>query len=300
MGKINPLVSIIVVSYNQAKYIQENLDSIKSQTYTNVELIVADDASSDNTVEVFNTWLRENNYPALKVFHKENKGLVNTLNECIEIANGKYIKLLAADDYIHPQLINKAVTKLEELGNEYGMVFTDTFSIDDNSNIIADIADYDKLGNVSPELFRKELVRGNRIAALTTLIRKDVLLETGKYDSKFIVEDYYRWLKINEKYFIAYIPEKLAYYRQHENNISKIKANRIELEDLKLKLIFDKTGIAKDFINNWLYINYMNNYKFESELKKLYNNYPFRIKRLNFAISYNLPVYVYKSISRFI
>ncbi|MDM1040609.1 glycosyltransferase family 2 protein [Empedobacter falsenii] len=295
----SPLVTIVVVSYYQSKYIEENLNSIKAQTYPNIELIVADDASPDNSVEVFETWLKENNYPAKKNYHTKNTGLATVLNKCIELATGKYIKLIAADDFLHPQAIEKSVTKLEELGDEYGMVFTDTFSIDEESDIIVDIADYNQLGLVDPLFFRQELIKGNRIAALTVLMRLDVVKHTGKYDSEFIIEDYYRWLKINEKYFIGYIPEKLAYYRQHENNISKTKAERIELEDLKLKLMFDRIGVAKHIINNKMYIKYVNNYQFESQLKVLYNNYPFKIKRLDMAIKYNLPIYFYKLISRF-
>lgn len=72
------------------------------------------------------------------------------MNKCIELATGKYIKLIAADDFLHPQAIEKSVTKLEELGDEYGMVFTDTFSIDEESDIIVDIADYNQLGLVDP------------------------------------------------------------------------------------------------------------------------------------------------------
>ena len=137
-----PLVTIVVISYNQGKYIRENLDSIKNQTYPNIELIVGDDASPDNSVEVFENWLKENNYPTTyKNYHTKNTGLATMLNECIEKANGKYIKLIAADDFLHPEAIEKCVEKLESLGEDYGMVFTDTFAINDHSNIISNIAE---------------------------------------------------------------------------------------------------------------------------------------------------------------
>lgn len=67
----NPLVTVIVVSYNHSKYIEENLDSIKNQTYKNIQLIVADDASKDNSAETFEQWLSKNNYPAEKIFIKK-------------------------------------------------------------------------------------------------------------------------------------------------------------------------------------------------------------------------------------
>lgn len=298
METINPLVTIIVVSYNQGKYIRENLDSIKFQTYSEIELIVADDASTDDSIEVFESWIQENNYSVKKNFHTKNTGLATVLNECIDLATAKYIKIIAADDFLHPKSIEKCVRKLEELGEEFGMVFSDTFAINENSKIIADITDYNKFGNVSPELFRKELVRGNRIAALTVLMRLDVVKETGSYDSKFIVEDYYRWLKINQKYLIAYIPEKLAYYRQHENNISKLKAEKINQEDLMLRIMFDEEGNMKDEINMKIFSKYINNIKLDKDLIELYKNYPNNIKRLKLALKYNIPTFLYKFVSK--
>ena len=293
-----PLVTIVVVSYNQSKYIRENLDSIKAQTYSNIELIVADDASPDNSIEVFEEWLSSNNYNAKKNYHTKNTGLATVLNECIELASGKYIKLIAADDFLHPEAIEKCVYKLEDSGNQYGMVFTDTYAINDDSEIITDIADYNSLGDVDPLVFRKELIKGNRIAALTVLMILDVVKKTGKYDSEFIVEDYYRWLKINQNYLITYIPEKLAYYRQHTSNISKVKADRIEQEDIVLKLMFDKDGLAKDYVNSKIFYRYTNEFSLDSNLKKHYSNYPYKIKRLDIAIKYNLPVYIYKFICK--
>ena len=129
-------------------------------------------------------------------------------------------------------------------------------------------------------------------------MRLDVVKHTGKYDSEFIIEDYYRWLKINEKYFIGYIPEKLAYYRQHENNISKTKADRIELEDLKLKIMFDDTGYVDKNINSRLYLRYINNQTIDPDLKNLYSNYPYKTKRLALAITYHIPVFIYRLVSK--
>lgn len=296
----NPLVTIIVVSYNQAKYIKENLDSIKSQTYNNIELIVADDASPDNSVAIFESWLTDNNYSAKKNYHQNNTGLATILNECIEIATGKYIKIIAADDYLHPESIEQCVTKLEELGDDYGMIFSDTHAVNHASQITSDIANYNALGNIDPLLFRNELIKGNRIAALTVLMRLDVLKETGKYDSKLIVEDYYRWLKINEKYLITYIPTKLAYYRLHDNNITRVKADRIAQEDLILKMIFDKNGILKEHVNSSALKYYLTNKNLPKEFLKAYNNYPYKTKRLALAMQYKFPVFLYKILNNII
>lgn len=292
-----PLVSVVVVSYNHAKYIRENLDSIKAQTYQNIELIVADDASQDDSVEVFEQWLSENNYPARKNFHKKNTGLATMLNECTEMLTGKYVKFIAADDFLHPESIAKCLEKLEELGEEFGMVFTDTFAVDGKSEVKGDFADYSALGNIPKEQFRKELIKANRIAALTVLLRTDTLKSTGKYDSKFLAEDYYRWLKINEKYFIAYIDEKLAYYRLHGENISIARQSKLEEEALQLQMMFDRNGDCRNLINSKVK-NLYQNHKLSADIKNLYGEYPWHIKRIKMAIDKNIPYWAFSVINK--
>ncbi|AZB09078.1 glycosyltransferase [Chryseobacterium sp. G0162] len=293
-----PLVTVVVVSYNQSQFIKENLDSIKNQTYKNIQLIVGDDASPDHSVEVFEQWLQENNYPAEKNFHTKNTGLPTMLNECLDLAKGKYIKIIAADDFLHPESLEKSVYTLEKLGNEYGMSFSHTHAVNNDSQIIEDIADYDALGNIDPYIFREELLKGNRIAALTVLLRTDVVRETGKYDSQFIIEDYYRWLKVSQKYLIAYIPEKLAYYRLHADNISKVKADRIEMEAATLQMMFDKKGVSRGSINHITQKLYQSGTQLPEEYINAYHAYPFRSKKLDFAIKKNLPVSLYKILKK--
>ncbi|MGU3374197.1 glycosyltransferase family 2 protein [Chryseobacterium sp. M5A1_1a] len=293
-----PLVTIVVVSYNHSRFIKENLDSIKNQTYKNIQLIVGDDASPDHSVEVFEEWLKENSFPAEKNFHTQNTGLPTMLNECVELAKGKYIKMIAADDFLHPESIEKSVSTLEHLRNEYGMSISDTYIIDNESQIIQDIADYDAMGKVDSSVFKEDLLKGNRIAALTVLAKTEVIRETGKYDTQFIIEDYYRWLKISEKYLIAYIPEKLAYYRLHEENISKVKAERIEKEAALLQMMFDKKGIAKKSINTTIEKFYFSGTELSEEYLTSYRAYPFHLKKLDFAIKKKLPILLYKILKK--
>lgn len=284
-----PLVTIVVISYNQGRYIKQNLDSIASQNYQNIELIVADDASSDDSVAIFDAWLIDNNYSAKKNYHRKNTGLATVLNECVALATGKYIKLIAADDYLQDESISKCVNKLEEVGEEYGMVTTDTFFIDDIGNVIADLANYNKSGSLPRLEFRERLLEANQIAALTVLIRLDVLRQTGEYKSDYIVEDYQRWLMINERYLIAYIPEKLSFYRVHGDNLSKKKAERINLEVKMLQMAFDHKGDLKKRINFFIQDNYVAQNRISDELLQAYSLYPYHNKTLLFFLKNNIP-----------
>lgn len=293
-----PLVSVVVVSYNQARYITENLDSLKAQTYKNWELIVADDASHDDSTIKFENWLAENKVEARQIFHRNNTGLPTVLNEAVELCTGKYIKLIAADDYMHPDCLEKSVKCLEEKGNAFGMVFTDAFCIDEHSHSLPDLDFYKNLQNISAEDFRDELLKANPIVAPTVLLRADVLRETGKYDSRFIVEDYYRWLQISEKYFIAHLPEKLTYYRWHAGNISRTKTERIDIESYMLKIMFDHKGAAKDKINRFIAKNYYAKKAMPADLLMRYSQYSFRNKMLLFCIKNRIPVFIYQILNK--
>ena len=291
-----PLVSIVVISYNQAQYIIQNLDSLKSQTYTNWELIVADDASPDASVEVFKNWLHENNVSAKEIFHTKNTGLATVLNEAVKICSGEYVKFIAADDYLHPECLEKSVHCLEEKGKEYAMVFTDTFSVDENSEPLPDFADFNASGQIPPAEFHEMLIKSNRIGAPTVLMRTNVVKETGEYDAKFIVEDYQRWLKISETYFIAYVPQKLTYYRIHPGNTTKSKADRILAEDRMLQMMYDHKGTVKNMINHYMQDNYVTKNEMYVDLLQIYSSYPFRKKTLAFCINNKIPTILFKII----
>lgn len=266
------LVSIIIISYNHSKYIVENLDSVKNQTYKNIELIVADDASQDNSVEVFDKWLQENNYPARKIYHQTNTGLAATLNECMELIRGEYVKFIAADDFLHPESIEKCVTKLESVGEDFGMVFTNMISVNEKSEPDAERFSVKDYSGFLPEHIRKTLLAGNCISAPSVLMRTEALKSTGKYDPNILTEDYDRWLRISEKYQIAYIPENLVYYRAHSSNISKAKAARIADEAFMLRMKSDKSGIIKREVDRHLaFLKYNNG--LSAEVLQAYRNY---------------------------
>ncbi len=264
-----PLVSIIVVSYNHAKFLKENLDSIKYQTYSNIQLIIADDASQDDAVAIYENWLSDNNWQAIKVFNSYNIGLASTLNECIKFVRGKYVKLIAADDFLHPQSIELCVNKLEMLGEDFGMVFTDVYTVDSQSKVSNNFINHqDKsIFKNKNELRYNCLLLANRIIAPTVLVRLKALNETGEYKKDFLLEDYDRWLRIGQTYKIVFIDNKLCYYRRHENNVSSKNYLNFVQEEILLKIKFYQDSFAlKKQINFKLAFLLYNDFDFSREL----------------------------------
>lgn len=289
----NPLVSFIVGSYNHSEFVKECLDSIKNQTYKNWELIVADDASKDNSVEIIKNWLKENNISAKTNFHTENKGFATTLNECIEMAEGKYVNIIAADDYFHPEFLNKCVSSLEKKDDNFGVVFSNCFIIKEDKSLINYHDNYDFYPDHVQ--FRKNLKISNPIPALSTLIKRKVLIDTGLYDKNILIEDYDRWLRINENYFFDFVPEKLSYHRKHGENISEINKRIVFIEEILLRLKYDTALEQKAKMNNDIKKIYTTSAD-KQELKKVsekYSQYKGKEPWLNFCLKFGLPVKLY-------
>jgi len=105
----SPLVSVVMSCYNSEKYLADAIDSIVEQTYTNIEFIIVDDGSTDNTLNIIQSY----NDKRIKLIARENKGLVYSLNEAIELCAGSYIARMDADDICRPDRLAKQVDYME-------------------------------------------------------------------------------------------------------------------------------------------------------------------------------------------
>lgn len=237
-----PLVSIIAVCYNQAKYAVETLDSIKNQTYPNIELIIMDDCSTDNSVEVIQQWIKETDYHCELVAHQENQGLCKTLNEALQLINGIYYQILACDDIILEQKIESQVDLFQELSDDYAVIFSDAIFMDENSTNL----DARFIQRCRPRMLKvtggdiyKDLLDSNFIPAPTVLLKTEIVKNLGGYDNRLFYEDYDLWLQIAKKYHFYFMPKIVTRYRIHENNLHTTKAFK-EKELMNLCLIYAK------------------------------------------------------------
>ena len=114
-----PLVSVIIPSYNHEKYVSQAIESVVSQTYRRLEIIVLDDGSSDRSVQIIDDLAKAHGFMAIA---RENRGLAKTLNEGVGIARGKYVSFVASDDYYHPRRVEYAVRQLENSSDRMACV----------------------------------------------------------------------------------------------------------------------------------------------------------------------------------
>jgi glycosyltransferase involved in cell wall biosynthesis len=220
-----PLVSILAANYNNAPYVLESLESIKQQTYPNLELIIIDDASADNSPELILEWLKTANITHKYIVHEKNKGLCSTCNELLRNANGKYISFIATDDRFLPEKITKQVNILENCSDNVALVYSDTYLMDSESKFrfgtfMATLCKYDfeypPSGNVLPYLENSHFLHW-----LSALARKDVYNTVGYYDESLAFEDYDMSLRIAKKFEIQYMPDIQTVYRVHSKSMSR-------------------------------------------------------------------------------
>jgi glycosyltransferase involved in cell wall biosynthesis len=219
-----PLVTIAIPNYNYSRYIVEALDSVATQQYPNIELLVLDDQSTDNSVAVINEWIH--NYRGniqVKLLRQQcNGGLTKACNKLLQHATGKYIQFLDADDKILPEKISSQVAILEEqpsaalvyadalLIDEYGKEFGQGYlqRIGFNSGLMPS-------GDVHTALFHF-----NFIPLPTILVRTDLIRQAGGFDEAVGVQDYYMWLILSARYQFLYQHTANAFYRVHHASMS--------------------------------------------------------------------------------
>lgn len=233
--KYNPLVSIIVVTYNSAEYIIDTLNSMKEQTYLNIELIISDDCSTDDTVDVCKKWLVENGERFIRtavVISPVNTGIAPNFNRGIAVARGEWIKTIGGDDALFPQLIelytdyigeNPEVEFLHSNGMNYLEKFDEECKMPSEDIKTAKI---NKVG-LSPKEQFNILLRSTMVAAPTVMIKSSVFEKVGLFDEKYpMFEDTPMWLKITKNNIkLHFLNVMGAKYRVRKNSIIRTNTN---------------------------------------------------------------------------
>lgn len=259
MNKSTSLVSVIMSVYNGETYLAKSIESILSQSYSNLEFIIVNDGSIDNSMQIINNYKKKDN--RIKVINQENIGLALSLNKAIKYSNGKYIARFDADDISLPNRLEKQIQYLET-HNDYIMVSSSAYFIDKNDKIYGRTCPL-----LSERLLLKQLKYINPIIHPSVVIRKDALEKVGLYNEniKQICEDYYLWNKLSKMGKIKVLFTPLIKFRMHNNNMSN--SNHL-LKFRKEISIF----IKKDKISKTDYINLINTINKTSKEKYKYNN----------------------------
>lgn len=245
-----PLVTIGIANHNYARFVTQALDSAASQTYENCELIIVDDCSNDDSVEVIQKWIDVycGNFKITFIQNEENYGIAKVSGLILERASGKYYQILDADDVILPKKIAHQVSILEQKENS-AMVYSNTSVINEHNEIQDDYLH--RIG-YSPERMAEgmvfnELLRFNFIPNSSVLIRTSLAKRIGGYDPLFQVQDYYLYLTLSEHFPFSYSRCISACYRVHSGSLSNtFQSNRKSIEGtLQLQMMYYPKGNEK-------------------------------------------------------
>lgn len=226
----HPLVSVVVITYNSGKYILETLESIKEQTYPNIELIISDDNSKDNTISICQEWTKKNSsrFKNIQIItYPTNTGIPSNCNRGYRAAQGDWIKGIAGDDALEKECISQYIEFINNhpqasVCHSKQHCYNDTFSIN-SLNPQKEIKIPYCLRTVSPNSQKQFLYLGltNSICAPTVFIKKSLFDSVGGYDETIpMCEDYPMWLKITRKGYPFYFLDKYTIlYRMHSNSV---------------------------------------------------------------------------------
>lgn len=213
-----PLVSVLIPTYNYARFLDEAIQSVLDQTYQHFEIVIVDNNSTDDTAQVVSKYLSDNR---VKYYRNErNLGLVGNWNKCVEYASGEFVKFLMADDKFKPELLEEFL----DIMKRYPKVALVT----SNSEMFGArskprISDFIGLQNGKDMIFRcLNQGSGNLIGEPTTvMIRKKDLDQVGEFKTDYTcLVDLNMWLRLldcGDAYFIA---KNLSYFRVHNNQQS--------------------------------------------------------------------------------
>lgn len=238
-----PLVSVIVITYNSSDYVIETLDSIFAQTYPNIEIIVTDDKSTDNTLETCRKWMESHNNSKINtklVEAEKNTGVAGNCNRGFRASKGEWIKVIAGDDMLAPTAVEAFVSYISEHPEvkhlRGGAVhFTGTLTSEA----------LNKPDKISQYYYRDEMTARDQFKIISKVffgsgpayfINADALREVGGYDERFYMqEDYPLFIKmIGKGYKMMYLNHVVVYKRivptslQYDKNKGEIfSKNRV-------------------------------------------------------------------------
>lgn len=275
-----PLVSIIVVTYNSSKYVLETLESAKAQIYKNIELIISDDCSTDNTVAICKKWLKENKSSFVRIeliSSKKNRGIAPNCNQGLYKSRGKWIKFIAGDDLL---LSNCIQTNIQFAINSKSSFFFSQMKFTKSSENLENIFDkgFELLNNNKNQL--KILLKGNCLPAPTAFIRRTTIIKLKGFDERFpMVEDFPCWINaLKNNFKIETISEPTVIYRINEDGVSQNK-NKVDDQKFYNGFKFEKSCFS--FTQKVIIVEQLKNLMFLRSLNSL-------IAVLQYKVSMNI------------
>lgn len=247
------IVSVVVITYNSSKYLLETLESIKFQSYKKIELIISDDGSSDNTLEIARKWIAENKERFLNVKLinvKENKGTPSNCNRGIRASKGEWIKIIAGDDILLRNAIKDYVNFInsnnQSLNNDIDIIFSRIATFNQDKSQFKEMYN-EKIKNyilfhkyIKQKHQKKLYCRGQVIQIITFIFSRALYNSVNGFDEEYpLREDRPFAYKIINLGYKFYFMNKLTFlYRKHKDSVTSVRTDKKTFLKMKIQNIW--------------------------------------------------------------
>lgn len=229
---MEPLISVIIPVYNVEKYLNKCITSVVEQTYKNLEIIIVDDGSTDQSPEICDEWKKRDS--RIQVVHSSNGGAGKARNTALDMATGDYVTFVDSDDYIAPQMYQVLLEQFYDgigiVECNYSMVYDDYEQFKEETKIYK-IHTYSAMEamyeNINDHIFRQLI--------WNKMYRKDVIKGIYFPTGKKIDDEFWTYQAIGNASKLIYIDQKLYAYRQQEQSVMHLLDAKKRLEALKAK-----------------------------------------------------------------
>lgn len=207
------LVTIIITTHNREDILPRAIDSVISQTYKNIEIVIVDDGSIDNTESIVKKYMKEHKYIIRYIKHEKALGGNVARNHGIYIANGEFIAGLDDDDAFHPKRIELLI---KHYSDDYSLITSNDIIVDDDNN---------ESSTKKPKIITLDRMLHENVVGNQVLIKKDRILSLGGFDEKLSAsQDYDMWLRVIKKYGNALVVQEGLQYIYISNSIKRISS----------------------------------------------------------------------------
>ena len=240
-----PKVSIVIPAYNVMTYLPETLESVLRQTFTDFEVLIIDDGSSDNVVQ----WASGLVDPRVKLISQKNQGVSVARNTGIANAQGEYVAFLDADDLWQPTKLEKQACCFED-NPAVGLVYTWTAFIDQLGKPTGTLIAFDIEGNVWEQIVVKDMISNGS----SPMVRRSCFETVGVFDPNFrYAPDRDMWTRIAARYPFGVVKEPLTLYRRYASSFSKNHKKMIQELREVIEKSFQSAPLESLYLRNRTY-----------------------------------------------
>ena len=267
-----PTLAVIMPNYNDEKMIPQAVQGVLNQTRQPDELMIIDDGSTDNSVEVIQSIVARHSHIRL-LTSERNLGVVHAFNRALREIQSEYVAFVSMDDFNHPTWLEKSMAMLKEYP-EAGICCSDLYFLHEDGNKTECRSHWSQ----KPQFFCgrdfAHVVNGHWIAGTTVVVKKQPFMEQGGYRPELLWHsDWFGWLVVAMRYGVCFIPECLVTLKVRKTSHSEVGRKNWEKQSVVLKNIFHLLNSAEfqDIVPHFLWGNIMNHFQHEAVLVILQN-----------------------------